>query len=78
MACGLSHPKLNPDVLEGVLWEAWLAAGKRTKRSRSPVTLNWKKIKKCLEFREFDSLTEGFAGLQANIARATLEANGLL
>jgi hypothetical protein len=68
---------LNPDVLEGVLWKAWNTISWHKKDDPIPVVLNWDAIKQGLEEGHFASLEGSFTGIQGNIARATLERNGL-
>jgi hypothetical protein len=76
LMCELPEP-LNPDVLEGVLWKAWNTISWHKKDDPNPVVLDWDAIKQGLEEGHFASLEGAFTGIQGNIARATLERNGL-
>jgi hypothetical protein len=68
---------LDPDVLEGVLWNAWNIVSWHKKGDPTPVVLNWDEIRRGLEEKHFASVEGAFTGGQANIAHATLERNGL-
>jgi hypothetical protein len=87
LACELTG-KLTPHVVEGVLWRVWHDLSSQKEEGRKlgldeaacheRLVLNWDEIKGWLADQRFPSAQACFTGLQANIARATLERNGLL
>ena len=77
LMCELPKP-LHPGVLDGVLWKAWTTISFHDKDDPTPVVLDWDAIKQSLDDGHFDSLAGAFVGIQANIAHATLERNGLI
>jgi hypothetical protein len=87
LACEVTS-KVTPDIVEGVLWRAWddLSTQKEEGKKlgldeaacHERLTLNWDEIAGWLAGQRFPSAEACFTGLQANIARATLERNGLL
>ena len=69
---------LTPDLLESVLWIAWNTISFHRHKGRiDPVKLDWDAIKRGINSGSFGSLEGAFTGIQADIARATLERNGL-
>jgi hypothetical protein len=77
LVCDLFGSSLVPDILEGVLWKAWMAIGSRREHDPEPVTLNWEEIDRGLKSRNFTSIKDCFIGVRGNIARHALERNGL-
>jgi hypothetical protein len=87
LACELTR-KLTPHVVEGVLWRVWHDLSSQKEEGKKlgldeaacheRLVLNWDEIKGWLADQRFPSAQACFTGLQANIARATLERNGLL
>jgi hypothetical protein len=69
---------MGPEVLEGVLRQAWTwASHQEGAGPNTPLVLDWAAIKEGLETGRFSGLSACQTGLQANIARATLERCGL-
>lgn len=68
--------KLNPSVLEGMIWAVWSGTSAQQVAKES-VVLDWDAITKGLHTREFDGVGDCFTRVQADIARSVLEGAGL-